>query len=88
MRDSADPLTATYTRYDESTATGGASQGSFTVTQQPRLEGGTGGQSISDDFMRTYFSNEVKHHGWMGNLSSENVMPSWMEVEYYAYYKR
>ena len=90
MRDSADPLTATYTRYDESTATGGASQGSFTVTQQPRLEGGTGGQSISDDFMRTYFSNEVLYNGWMGNLGigNEGKMPSWMEVEYYAYYKR
>ena len=88
MGDTVNKLRATYTRYDESTATGGAVQGPFTVTQQPRLEGGTGGQSISDDFMRTYFSNEVKHHGWMGNLSSENVMPSWMEVEYYAYYKR
>ena len=88
MGDAVNKLRATYTRYDEATATGGAPQGPFTVTQRPRDEGGIGGQSISDDFMRTYFSNEVKHHGWMGNLSSENVMPSWMEVEYYAYYKR
>ena len=90
MGDTVNKLRATYTRYDEPTATGGASQGSFTVTQQPRLEGGTGGQSISDDFMRTYFSNEVLYNGWMGNLGigNEGKMPSWMEVEYYAYYKR
>lgn len=89
MRHATDKLTATYARY-ETSETGGAGQGSFTVTEQPRPEGGTGGQSISDDFMRTYFSNEVLYSGWMGNLGigNEGNMPSWMEVEYYAYYKQ
>ena len=91
-RDSSDPLKATYKRYETSTTgvVGNKTTDVLTVMQQPRDEGGTGGQSISDDFMRTYFSNEVLYSGWMGNLGigNEGKMPSWMEVEYYAYYKR
>ena len=91
-RDSSDPLKATYKRYETSTTgvVGNKTTDVLTVMQQPRDEGGTGGQSISDDFMRTYFSNEVLYNGWMGNLGigNEGKMPSWMEVEYYAYYKR
>ena len=90
MGDTANKLKATYKRYDNGSRTGGVAEGSFTVMQQPRDEGGTGGQSISDDFMRTYFSTEVLYRGWMGDLGigNEGKMPSWMEVEYYTYYKK